>query len=730
MSRVIDAIIQLTDKFTSPMAKTIKSMTEASAQGKRMRKEIDAAGKSISAVGASLRKAVTMPVIGVGVACGKMALDFEDGIAKVSTIADTSVMSLDKIKAATIDLSNQLGVSVTEISEAQYNAISAGAATEASLGLVETAIKAAKAGFTDTATAVDGLTTVYNSFMGAVDYQAIADQMLVTQNYGKTTFGEMASSIGMVTPVANSLNVSTQELFSSIAILTKNGINTSSAITGLKAAYSNILKPTADASKMAKELGIDFSSAHLQSVGWAQFLAEVKEKTGGSSDAMAKLFGSVEALNSMTVLAGAGMDDFNKCLEQMSTSAGTTQASYEKLLTPSERWSIAINKIKNAGITMGEKLLPVFERVTDAVTRVADRFNGLSDSQVEMVMKIAGVAAAAGPLVSVFGKLISGSAGVLGAFAKVRKAGGIMKFALAALTSPAGIVIGVFAAIVAAAILVYKNFDKIKASVQGFAQKCQPQIELLRGAFENVKGAVASVAPRFSELAEKVSVMVQTVRTAISPLVGFVKSEFVAGLQIAFAAAAGYIRGFSAQIEPILNGVMNILDGIITFVTGVFSANWQMAWEGVKGIFAGELQAIVGIAKGAVNGVAGAINSVIGAINGMGFTIPDWVPGVGGKAFSINIPTIPMLARGTDNWKGGIAQVNEKGGEIIDLPRGSRVYPHDESIRRAKEEGSRSFVLEKLADQIIVREDADIDQIAQALFRRLSRAGMNMGGAY
>ncbi len=252
----------------------------------------------------------------------------------------------------------------------------------------------------------------------------------------------------------------------------------------------------------------------------------------------------------------------------------------------------------------------------------------------------------------------------------------------------------------------------------------------MKGAFENVKGAVASVAPRFGELAQKASVMAQTVWTAISPLVDLVKSVFVAEIRVAFAAAAGYIRGFSTQIKPILNGVMSILDGIITFVTGVFSANWQMAWEGVRDIFSGSFQAIVGIAKGAVNGVAGAINSVIGAINGMGFTIPDWVPGVGGKAFSINIPTIPMLARGTDNWKGGIAQVSEKGGEIIDLPRGSRVYPHDESIRRAKEEGSRSFVLEKLADQIIVREDADIDRIAQALFRRLSRAGMNMGGAY
>ena len=213
MSRVIDAIIQLTDKFTSPMSHTIKAMTEATAEGNRMRKSIANAGKTIQSVGQGVSAAVTMPIIGAGVACGKMASDFENGIAKVSTIADPSVMSMDQIKRATLDLSNQLGVSVTDISESQYNAISAGAATEKSLDLVSTAVKAAKAGFTDTATAVDGLTTVYNSFGGAVDYEKLSDQMLQTQNYGKTTFGELASSIGQVTPVANSLNVSTDELF-------------------------------------------------------------------------------------------------------------------------------------------------------------------------------------------------------------------------------------------------------------------------------------------------------------------------------------------------------------------------------------------------------------------------------------------------------------------------------------------------------------------------------------
>lgn len=702
MSRVIDAIIQLTDKFTVPMGHTIKAMASATSEGKRMRKSIESAGKTITDVGSKLTASVTMPIIGVGIACGKMASDFEDGIAKVSTIADTSVMSLDAIRRSTLSLSNQLGVSVTDISEAQYNAISAGAATEKSLDLVSTAIKAAKAGFTDTATAVDGLTTVYNSFQGAVDYSALSDQMLQTQNYGKTTFGELASSIGQVTPVANSLNVSTGELFSSIAILTKNGINTSSAITGLKAAYSNILKPTSDASKTAKKLGLDFSATHLKAVGWAQFMAEVKEKTNGNADAMAKLFGSVEALNSMTVLAGAGLDDFNNCLSQMNSAAGLTQKSYEKMLTPAERWHIALNKIKNIGIQVGEKLLPVFERITGVISTYADKFSEMSDEQVNGIIKIASAAAAIGPVIMLLGKLVIGSAKLLSVISKVSKAGGVFKLVFAAITGPVGAVIGVILALLAVVLIVRNHMDVFKKS-----------ISTMSPVFESLKGHIQNLAGRFTEFWS---------------IVGPVMSKIGHALGIGLTAAVGGMIAFvSSAIDTLLafiDGIAIALHGVIDFVTGVFSGNWELAWQGVSDIFTGIVGGIVSLLKGFINSFIYAINGLIGGLNGI--KIPDWVPGVGGKA--LNIPLIPALARGTDNWRGGIVQVHERGGEILDLPQGTRIYPHDVSMQMAKSGQSQAINVAKLADTIVVREESDIEKIADALVRKLKASAGNMGG--
>lgn len=86
------------------------------------------------------------------------------------------------------------------------------------------------------------------------------------------------------------------------------------------------------------------------------------------------------------------------------------------------------------------------------------------------------------------------------------------------------------------------------------------------------------------------------------------------------------------------------------------------------------------------------------------------------------------MEKGTDNWKGGIVQISEKGGEIVDLPSGSRVYPHDESIRMAKQEAKKnlSVTVAKLADSIIVREESDIDKIAEAIVRKIEQTSGNM----
>lgn len=240
-------------------------------------------------VGAKIGKVAVTTVTAVSAiaaAMGKKAIDaaleYENSLAKVATIADTVAVPLAEISKGILEASKKTGVAATEINEAMYQAISAGADSADALGLVETALKAAKGGFTDSTTAIDGLTSTLNAYnLETNDADRIANQFLVTQNKGKTTFGELAENIGNVAPTAKAAGVASGDLMASLTALTANGINTSSAVTGMKAALPDVIKPSSEAAKMAKKLGLNFSAAHLNSVGWGQFLEEIREKTGG-----------------------------------------------------------------------------------------------------------------------------------------------------------------------------------------------------------------------------------------------------------------------------------------------------------------------------------------------------------------------------------------------------------------------------------------------------------------
>lgn len=205
----------------------------------------------------------------------------------------------------------------------------------------------------------------------------------------------------------------------------------------------------------------------------------------------------------------------------------------------------------------------------------------------------------------------------------------------------------------------------------------------------------------------------------------------------AVSVVGGILKGFLSVAGTIISGIIKVIGGLCEFISGVFTGNWQKAWEGVKNIFSAIFNTFAGLAKAPINAVIGIINKAIAGLNKLKISIPSWVPGgMGGKSFGINIPMIPTLAKGTDDWKGGLVQISEKGGEIVDLPSGSRVYPHDESVNKAYRDGANAqraagtvnINIPKLADQITVREDADIDRIATALANKLEKISLNLGG--
>ena len=222
-----------------------------------------------------------------------------------------------------------------------------------------------------------------------------------------------------------------------------------------------------------------------------------------------------------------------------------------------------------------------------------------------------------------------------------------LKAALTALTSPIGLVTLAIGAVIAIGILLITHWEEVKA----IAGQVWDWIKAKFEAFSN-----------------------------------WLNDVFTRDWSEAFGFLGDILNATLRNIRNVWNGVKQTFSGIIDFITGVFTGNWKKAWNGVKNIFSGVFNAFEGIVKAPLNAVISLINAAISGLNKISVDIPDWVPIWGGNHYGINLPKIPYLARGTDDFAGGLAYINESGrGELVNLPNGTQVIPHDISARYARE---------------------------------------------
>ena len=380
----------------SQLSKTFSSMTSV--------------GNAISGVGSTLTKSVTVPLVAAGTACTKMAMSFDTNFAKVSTLLDKGTVDYAKYKQSILENSTKMGTAVGEYSEAVYQALSASVDQGHAIEFTNNAIKLAKSGFTDAASAVDILTTYINAYsMSADDATSISDKLILTQNLGKTTVNELASTMGSVIPTAKSFGVNIDQVCASIAQMTKNGISTAESVTYLNGMLNELGSAGTDASEaLKKKTGKTFVELMNSGMKLTDVIKILQESAKENKVALNDMFGNIRAGKGALTLAKDEGSDFNNILQQMTNSAGTTDTAFKKVADTTEaRLKKKLNELKNQGIEIGEKLIPLAEKGIQFIGKLADKFNGLSDSQQENLLKWSALAIAAGPFLKILGGGIS-----------------------------------------------------------------------------------------------------------------------------------------------------------------------------------------------------------------------------------------------------------------------------------------------------------------------------------
>ena len=705
-------MVKLIDDFSNPSREVAAQARDLEKRFNNVADVFNHAGEAFSTAGETLTKSVTAPLTAVGTAAVKFSSDSQDAFQQFAAATGTATEEMGKYKDMINNVyKNNFGESINDVAEAMatVNQNMSYLDDSALQRCTEYAYTLSDTFGYDVAESTRAADTLIKNY-GVSAREAFN---LITQGAqsGMDYSGEMIDSINEYSVQFKKLGLDAEDMFSIFANGAQNGaFNLDKvgdavkefsirAIDGSDTTKQGFEALGMDAAKMAERFGAGGDSAKEAFNEVIKGLAEMDDPVAQSA-AGVNLFGTMwedlgpQVITSMSTASDA-IDKSKESVEEL------VNVKYDTLSGAlGGLWrTIQVDVLQ----PIGNQLIPYVTKGISFIQKFTDKWNRLGPATQKTIVKFAAVAASVGPVLLGFGKVSSGIGTVISNFGKVGGAitrltgasgfSGIAKI----MTGPFGIAA---AAVATAALLIYKNWDKIAPILQKIGQ-------------------------RFVEFWNTVQPQLQPFIDLCIEIGSYLKDTLLEVFKIVWQAAGEAIVTWFDQVSEVIDNVLDTFEGIITFLTGVFQGDWEKAWTGivqaVGGIF-GTLEALV---KTPINAVINLVNKAISAINNISVTLPDIV---GGGHIGFDIPLIPTLAKGTDNWKGGIVQISEKGGEIVDLPSGSRVYPHDESVRMARQETkkSRSVTIAKLADSIVVREESDIDKIAEAIVKKIEETAENM----
>lgn len=452
-------------------------------------KKIEAAGTKAVDTGKKLSTRVSAPIAAIGGVAIKSATDFEDAMAKVSTIADTTEVPIEKLQEAIIELSNQTGIEAKQIAGNVYDAISAGQSTGDAVNFVTNATKLAKAGFTDTDSALDILTTTMNSYgLEAEKVTEISDILITTQNLGKVTVDELSASMGKVIPTAKANKVGVEQVATAYAIMTSKGIAAAETTTYVNSMFNELGKAGTKVSDTLKnKTGKSFSELMDEGKTVSEVLEIINQSAKKQNLAFTDMWGSAEAGKAALVLLGDDSKNFNQVLEKMKNSTNATDMAFNKLDTTSNSARKSMNQLKNVGIDLGTQILEVLAPIIDAITKKVQDFSNwfgkLDDEQKQTIVTIGLIVAAVGPLLIIFGTLAGSTTKIITLTSTVIKVAGKVpgilstvgtgaKFLWTILSAnPIGAVITIVGGLVAAFVTLYNKCDWFREGVDKIFKK-------------------------------------------------------------------------------------------------------------------------------------------------------------------------------------------------------------------------------------------------------------------
>lgn len=562
-----------------------------------------AMGTSLGSVGKTLTLGVTAPLVGMGAAAVKTAADFEAAMSNVRAISGASADEMEALTAKAEEMGAKTKFSATEAADAFTYMAMAGWDTESMLAGIEGIMSLAAASGEDLATTSDIVTDALTAFgLTAEDTSMFVDVLAAASSASNTNVSMLGESFKYVAPVAGTFGYSVQDVGAALGLMANSGIKASQAGTSFRSALTRMIKPTEQAATKMEELGLWTqelgTTAMVNADGSMKSLREtltiLRESfsqltSAEQAQAASAIFGQ-ESMAGMLAIINASDSDFEGLISTMDEASGTAQEMADTQLDNlNGQLTILKSGLEGAAIAFGDLLMPMIKDITTLIQKLVDWVNGLSDSQKQVVVIIAEVAAAIGPLLIIVGKI----SGLIGKLIPLISGAGGLSGVLTALTGPVGIVI---AAVVALAAAWATNFGGIRDKTQ------------------EIMGAIGTI---------------------ISSVWNFIRGLWESN----FLGIQTITSDVFALIQQLFSDALTVIVDIFNVFAALFSGDWSTLWESVKTLVSdiwteiGNLvdnylnmivDIIGGIATTLYNIAKNVFNKVKEAFQSVWKTITDW----------------------------------------------------------------------------------------------------------
>lgn len=634
-----------TGKENSTLAMLVKLQKELAAATDKARKAQEKQRKARAKWASNKEKLAgsAMYATGVGVAMGagivssvKTGMEFQAAMSRVGAVSGATAEDFAKLEAQAKELGKSTVWSASQAAEGMQYLAMAGFSTNDILKTMPGMLSLASAGQVELGEAADISSNILSGFgLAAEDIARVGDVLTTTFTTSNTSLSGLGNTMKYAAPVAKSLGQSVEGVAAMAAKLGDAGIQGEMAGTALRSVMNSLSAPTTAGAKYLEALGVSATDAQGNMRPMGETLKDLSKAMEGQSDewranVTKQIFGT-EAMGSAMILmeqaSSGALAEFEKSLSKAGSAQEVAAKQTDNLKGD---YAGLQSALEGAKITIFESLEPSLRSLTKSVTDVIAKVEkwmgenpGLTKDIVMVATAVAGLATAALPLRAAFETLqflwALGRAPLL--LLNLAMESQVVTMA----ASKAGMIAS------AAATKAWTVATKLGA---GAAQLLGAAMKLMLGPWGIVAAALVAAVVYSKELAQ-----------GWEWLKGKAM-ELWSTFSEKFPMISGILQATLGPIMVLVRTAIDVFMEIIQFIKNVFTGEWDAAWQNIKNIFSSIWEGMKDSVKVPLNGIIRMINTCIGGLNNLSIDIPDWVPGVGGDSWGVNIPKIPELASG------------------------------------------------------------------------------------